>query len=284
MEHAGEFSGLLGSWCGCGRGGGRVEATFPERLRKLADSIRSGTTGCLRSERLLHGGAVRHGSSRGARFEQLLEIAGTGFWWRRRSGWRRARLEHASELAWFLGRAWCWRCRRRFRRLKHFREFARFGFGLRRWRWRCRWRSGCGYRGRLKHPGEFAGLGLGLLPHGLGGPDGRGALRTLRGLHQTIGDHGALGGGKQFHKLLVENGLFWGCCGGWRGGRRRWDGLHFPGSRGFQHRLGCFGLVIVADGLHPFAEPRVIGQAVSYDVRRSFVFPTFDDALAIGFR
>jgi len=40
---------------------------------------------------------------------------------------------------------------------------------------------------------------------------------------------------------------------------------------------------MVAGGLHPFAESRVIGQAVGYDVGCAFVFAALDDALKIGF-
>ena len=55
-----------GSRRGCGR---RIEAVFPERLSEFTDAIWSGTAGGLRRQRLLYGGAVRHGSRGRSRLE-----------------------------------------------------------------------------------------------------------------------------------------------------------------------------------------------------------------------
>ncbi len=207
MEHPGEFSGLFLRRDRCGRGRSRVEATFSKRLCELADSIRSRAAGRHWGKRLLQGRTVRHRSRRGARLEQLLEIAGAGFRPRRRLRGRgcrsRTRLEHAREFARFLYGNWRWRerCRRGGWRLKHLRELADFGFGLRHWRggWGGRSRN----RRRLKHAREFAGFRRRSFQHRFGRPYRRGALRARSRRRQTIDDDGPLGSRKQFYELLV---------------------------------------------------------------------------------
>src|SRR5258708_5060072 len=77
--------------------------------------------------------------------------------------------------------------------------------------------------------------------------------------------------------LVRSERAFGGAAGGVGGGAGGWGGRNLPGSGGFEQRLSRLGEM--THRLHPFAQTRIIRQAVRHNVRRSLVFAALENAL-----